>query len=97
MSPRPIILDADIGTDVDDAFALALAARSPELDLRAVSTVYGDVHLRALLARKLLILFGLADVPVAAGCGQPLTPERTPFWGGWEGVPVLAPSEGGKT
>ena len=36
--PVPIILDTDIGTDIDDAFALALVLRSPELDLLGVTT-----------------------------------------------------------
>jgi Inosine-uridine preferring nucleoside hydrolase len=40
--PIPIVLDTDIGTDIDDAFALALVLDSPELDLRAVTTVSGD-------------------------------------------------------
>ena len=43
---RPIILDTDIGTDVDDIFALVLLARSPALDLVGVTTVYGDTGLR---------------------------------------------------
>jgi Inosine-uridine preferring nucleoside hydrolase len=38
----PIILDCDIGTDIDDTFALALALLSPELDLRGVTTVSGN-------------------------------------------------------
>ena len=50
----PIILDTDIGTDVDDAFALALILRSPELDLLAVTTVAGDTQARARLAAKML-------------------------------------------
>jgi len=34
----PIILDTDIGTDVDDALALTLAVRSPEIEILAVTT-----------------------------------------------------------
>ncbi|MGQ0636186.1 MAG: nucleoside hydrolase [Planctomycetaceae bacterium] len=85
--PIPIILDTDIGTDVDDAYALVLAARSPQLDLRAVTTVHGKVDVRSKIARKLLDQVGRHDVPVATGLsvGQ--------FWGGWEGQGVLDPDE----
>ena len=52
--PLPILLDTDVGTDVDDAIAIALVLAAPELDLRAVTTVSGDVRLRARIAKKLL-------------------------------------------
>ncbi len=47
MTRKPIILDTDIGTDVDDLLALSLVLTSPELELVGVTTVYGDVALRA--------------------------------------------------
>jgi purine nucleosidase len=62
-----LILDTDIGTDVDDALALAFALRHPDINLRAVTTVSGDTHRRALIAAKLLRIAGRADVEVAAG------------------------------
>jgi inosine-uridine nucleoside N-ribohydrolase len=65
--PIPIVLDTDIGGDIDDAFALALVLGSPELDLRAVTTVSGDTQARARMAAKLLSEAGRRDVPVAAG------------------------------
>lgn len=69
----PILLDTDIGTDIDDAFALALILNSPELDLLGVTTVSGDTQARARLAAKLLWVAGRAVVPVYAGQpGQPL-------------------------
>lgn len=71
----PIILDTDIGTDVDDALALAFAVRSPELDILAVTTVGVDVRLRARIARKLLRGLGRDEVPVAAGCDRRLNGE----------------------
>jgi purine nucleosidase len=62
-----LILDSDIGTDVDDALALALAVRHPEIELRAVTTVAGDTRRRARIAAKLLRLAGREDIEVAAG------------------------------
>lgn len=74
----PILVDTDIGTDIDDAFALALVARSPELDLLGVTTVSGDTHARARLAARLLWESGLRRVPVVAGApGRPLPIEQT--------------------
>ena len=88
-----IILDTDIGTDVDDALALALAVCSPEIDLVAVTTVYGDVELRARIARKLLDLAGRAGVPVARGVRQPLLRNRPVYWAGHEGEGLLGPGD----
>ena len=65
----PLLLDTDIGDDVDDAFALLLAARQPAVELLGVTTVYGPVQERALIARKLLDTAGRSDVPVAVGEG----------------------------
>jgi inosine-uridine nucleoside N-ribohydrolase len=63
----PVLLDTDIGSDVDDAFALALVLASPELELRGVTTVSGDTHTRALIVCRFLAAVGRPDIPVAAG------------------------------
>ena len=63
----PVILDTDIGTDIDDAFALALVLASPELDLRGVTTVGSDAETRALMVCRFLTAVGRRDIPVAAG------------------------------
>jgi len=74
----PILVDTDIGTDIDDAFALALVVKSPELELLGVTTVSGDTHARARLAAKLLWEAGDRYVPVAAGEPErPLPSEQT--------------------
>ena len=62
-----LILDTDIGDDVDDAFALAFAARHPRIRLCAVTTVLGDTRWRAALTLRLLDELGVGEVPVAAG------------------------------
>lgn len=65
----PLILDTDIGGDIDDALALAFAVRHPDIDLRAVTTVADDTVRRGWWARKILQVAGRDDVEVAAGVG----------------------------
>jgi inosine-uridine nucleoside N-ribohydrolase len=72
----PVLLDTDIGDDIDDAFALALVLASPELDLRGVTTVAGDAYTRALLVCRLLHEAGRETVPVAAGRPPQDTPNH---------------------
>jgi purine nucleosidase len=62
-----IIIDTDIGDDVDDAFALALAVRSPELQVLGVMTTFGDTEARAKIADRFLGEVGRAEIPVLAG------------------------------
>jgi inosine-uridine nucleoside N-ribohydrolase len=63
----PVLLDTDIGSDIDDAFALALVLASPELDLRGVTTVGADAEQRARIVCRFLAACGRRDVPVAWG------------------------------
>jgi len=70
--PIPILFDTDIGDDIDDALALALALQSPELDVRAVTTVIDDTESRTRLAWKQLGLYGRRDIPLATGASEPL-------------------------
>lgn len=85
----PVLFDTDMGTDVDDCLALAVLLGSPEIDLIGVTTVYGDVALRARMTRKLLHLAGRDDVPVLEGVGAPLMRNRPVFWPGHEGLGLL--------
>ena len=87
--PRRIVLDTDIGTDVDDALALALTLASPELELVAVTTVAGDTMRRARIAARLLALADRADVPVHAGCERALSAPGGFAWFGHEGDGIL--------
>lgn len=66
-----IILDTDIGDDIDDALALGFILGSPELELVGVTTVFGNVTARAKQARTVLKVAGerFARIPVCAGCG----------------------------
>ena len=72
MNTLPIILDTDIGDDIDDALALAVILNSPELELLGVTTVFRNAPRRAILAQQILKLYRRTDVPVAAGISNPL-------------------------
>lgn len=91
----PIILDTDIGTDVDDIVALGLLLRAPTVDLRAVTTVYVDAALRARIVRHVLATAGQANVPIGRGLDRPLLNRDVLFWEGWEGEGVLDNADGG--
>jgi inosine-uridine nucleoside N-ribohydrolase len=67
-----VLVDTDIGDDIDDALALALILHSPEIDLRGVTTVFGDTRQRARLAAYLLKDSGCENVPIAAGIQNPI-------------------------
>jgi purine nucleosidase len=92
---KTIILDTDIGGDVDDAIALSLAMRSPEINLALVTTVHADSILRARVARKLLRLGGHDAVTVAAGCNRPLLRRSNPQLDGHEGRGLLVDASDG--
>lgn len=66
----PVILDTDIGGDIDDTWALAMLLKCPELDLRLVTTCAGDTLYRAKVAARLLEVAGRGDVPVGIGIQQ---------------------------
>lgn len=65
--PQLAILDTDIGDDIDDAFALALLLKSPDVKLLGITTEYGDTELRARLVDRYLKAAGRTDIPVATG------------------------------
>jgi len=70
--PIPVILDTDIGDDIDDALALAAALQSPELKVLAVTTVLQRGERRADLTYRILEMYGRTDVPVGIGAEQTL-------------------------
>jgi purine nucleosidase len=91
---RPVIFDTDIGTDVDDILALAVLAKSPELKLIGVTTVYGDTPLRARITKVTCDLLGCTDTAILIGEKETLT-GRQISWAGHEGygVPNLDKAE----
>jgi inosine-uridine nucleoside N-ribohydrolase len=69
-SGRPVILDTDIGDDIDDTWALLMLLRIPELDLKLAVSDYGNAIYRCRLLAKLLQLTGRTDVPIGVGVGR---------------------------
>jgi len=87
-APKKIILDTDPGTD--DAMALMLALNSPELDVRAITVVPGNVTAQQGLdnALRMASLASRCDIPVAAGAQHPLFQRlvTAEFWHGKNGL-----------
>jgi len=81
MSTLPVILDTDIGDDIDDALALAVILNSPELDLIGITTVFRNAPRRAVLADHLLSVWEHPEVPVCAGVSRPLVQAFDPQLG----------------
>lgn len=79
----PLLLDTDIGSDIDDALALAYLLREPRCDLLGVTTVTGDTARRAALVEMLCRSAGRENIPIHAGAqavmlhgpGQPDVPQ----------------------
>jgi purine nucleosidase len=80
-----VILDTDIGTDVDDLLALNFLLNSPEVELLGVTAAYGDTKTRGKLAYQALELAGKEKIPVMMGDSQTLERNRKIFWPGHEG------------
>lgn len=72
MERRRVVLDVDTG--VDDALAIILALRSPELEVLGITTVSGNVPVARCTANTLLVLEMLVapDIPVVTGAAVPL-------------------------
>ena len=81
---KKIIIDTDIGTDVDDALALVYALKSDVLDVKAITAVHGDTKIRGKIAKKICNLLNYGSIPVVAGCTKPINSDKV-FWVGFEG------------
>lgn len=80
MPKIPLILDTDIGNDIDDTWALAMLLRSPELDVKLILTGTGNTTYRAALVAKLLHLAGRTDIPLGIGIPQSHEPGPQAAW-----------------
>ena len=72
----PVLFDTDIGSDIDDAVALAYLLREPRCELLGVTTVTGEPEVRAQLVDAVCQAFGRPEVPVYSGAGKPLLVEQ---------------------
>jgi purine nucleosidase len=72
-APQSVIIDTDIGGDIDDAYAIGLALQSPELRILGITTEFVDTTLEARIASRLLEETGHSGIPVAVG-----TPKQVP-------------------
>lgn len=64
---QKVVVSTDVGDDIDDAFALALLLRSPELDVLGIASAWGDTALRAQLLQRLLQQAGRSEIALAIG------------------------------
>jgi len=81
-APRriPVILDTDIGDDIDDTWALVLALKAPELDLKLIVTDFGNTEQRAKLVARVLELAGRTDIPIGIGSKENDEPGPQAEW-----------------
>lgn len=76
----PVILDTDIGLDVDDVWALVFLLNCPEIDIRLITTATGDTRYRAALVAKLLETAGRTDIPIGIGLPLDDSPRTHSAW-----------------
>lgn len=72
----PVLFDTDIGSDIDDAVALAYLLREPRCDLVGITTVSGEPQARASLADALCRAAGRTNIPIHSGSAEPFLVEQ---------------------
>ncbi|MGD8239560.1 MAG: nucleoside hydrolase [Armatimonadota bacterium] len=78
----PVIFDTDIGSDIDDTWALCMVLRCPELDVRLVVSDKDNSTYRARILAKMLDVFERTDIPVGVGLQKGDEPGRQSAWTG---------------
>lgn len=76
----PIIVDTDIGGDIDDVWALAMLLKMPQFDIKLITTAVGDTISRAKIVAKMLERANRTDIPI--GIGLPLV-KMDCYYKGW--------------
>ncbi len=74
-----MILDSDIGDDIDDAYAVQYALNHPSFEIIGITTIFKNVRQRAQMTMKLLELNGRSDIPVYMGYDKPFKEPVNPF------------------
>jgi inosine-uridine nucleoside N-ribohydrolase len=92
-----VIIDTDIAEDIDDIICTAFALNSPEFEVLAITTVDGNVAARSRVARRVAQLYGMPQLPVAAGYVRNIPLPDTTYTGFSGGVRYgeVAPDENG--
>jgi len=84
----PVILDTDLGTDIDDTWALAQLLRCPELDPKLILMASGDMTFRGTVTARFLEAAARTDIPVGFGAGghlmQPQYRNQEPWIKGYD-------------
>lgn len=75
----PIIIDTDIGEDIDDLLVLSFALNSPEFEVLAVTTVDGDTEARSRISRRMTLAYGQPNIPVVAGYPRSIPHGNIPY------------------
>ncbi|MEA3365872.1 MAG: nucleoside hydrolase [Candidatus Hydrogenedentes bacterium] len=65
--PIPVILDTDIGSDIDDTWALAMMLGSPQIQLKLITTAFRDTPVKTQLVAKMLERWNRTDIPIGTG------------------------------
>ncbi|NKB37281.1 MAG: nucleoside hydrolase [Gammaproteobacteria bacterium] len=76
----PLILDTDIGDDIDDTWALMMLLRMQNIDLRLITTDFGNTRYRTRLLAKLLQSLGKDDIPLGIGLDPEDKPGNQSVW-----------------
>jgi inosine-uridine nucleoside N-ribohydrolase len=87
-----VLLDTDIGSDIDDAVCLAYLLTQTECELVGITTVTGEADQRAMIASSLCRMAG-KDIPIFPGCEQPLLiTQHQPRAPQYEAIDQLVPA-----
>lgn len=80
---KKLFIDTDIGSDIDDAFALIYLCKSDGVKIEGVSTVYRNSERRARLAKTLLNCYGRGDIPVYCGVDDAIVQDAESVFPAW--------------